>query len=59
VINHAKQPCLYADDVHIYSNGWDRHLQQIELALTSLKDTNISFSPRKTEIGAPEIEYLD
>jgi len=48
----------YVDDILIYSNDWNAHLQQLELALQTLKENNISCSPMKTEIGFAEVEYL-
>jgi len=48
----------YADDILIYSNDWNAHLQQLELALQTLKENNISCSPMKTDIGFAEVEYL-
>jgi len=46
------------DDLIIASNSWNSHLQQLELTLQTLQDANIACSPRKTEIGFPEIDYL-
>jgi len=48
----------YAGDLAIYSCDWKSHLQQLELMLRTLQDVRLSRNPRKTEIGASEIEYL-
>jgi len=48
----------YADDLTIYSCNWKSHLQQLELTLRTLQAVRLSCNPRKTEIGASEIEYL-
>jgi len=48
----------YVDDILIYSNDWNAHLQQLELAFQTLKENNILCSPTKTEIGFAEVEYL-
>ena len=46
------------DDILIFSNNWNSHLQQLQLALQTLQESNLSCNPRKTEIGFPEMEYL-
>jgi len=43
----------YVDD-----NDGNAHLQQLELALQTLKENNILCSPMKTKIGFAEVEYL-
>jgi len=48
----------YVDDILIYSNDWNDHMRQLELALNSLQENRISCSPMKTEIGFAEVEYL-
>jgi len=48
----------YVDDILIYSNDWNDHIQQLELALKTLQENRISCSPTKTEIGFAEVEYL-
>jgi len=35
----------------IYSNEWNDHIRQLELALNTLQENRISCSPMKTEIG--------
>jgi len=46
------------DDICIYSNTWKNHLGQLEQALQVLLESNISLSPKKTEVAAYEVEYL-
>ena len=48
----------YVDDILVYSNDWNSHIQQLELALKTLHENRISCSPTKTEIGFAEVEYL-
>ena len=48
----------YMDDLVLYTQDWESHLQQLELTLQTLQDANLSCNPRKTEIGFPEICYL-
>jgi len=48
----------YVDDILVYSNDWDSHIQQLELALKNLHENRILCSPMKTEIGFAEVEYL-
>jgi len=48
----------YVDDILVYSNDWDSHIQQLELTLKTLHENRISCSPTKTEIGFTEVEYL-
>jgi len=40
----------YVDDILIYSNDWNDHIRQLELALKT-QENRISCSPTKTEIG--------
>ena len=49
---------VYMDDVAIFTQTWEAHLEQLEQALQVLCEANVSLSPRKTEIGAQEVEYL-
>jgi len=48
----------YVDDIVLFTVDFTSHLQQLELALQTLQENNISCSSTKTEIGFPEIEYL-
>jgi len=48
----------YVDNILIYSNDWNAHVQQLELELKTLQENDISCSPTKTEIGFAEVEYL-
>ena len=48
----------YVDDLLVYSNDWDSHMQQLELTLRTLHENDISCSPTKTEIAYSEVEYL-
>ena len=50
--------CCYVDDICIASNDWKSHVQQLELALRTLQEANISCNPRKADVAVPEIEYL-
>jgi len=50
--------CCYVDDICIASNDWRSHVQQLELALRTLQEANISCNPRKADVGVSEIEYL-
>ena len=46
------------DDIAIFTNLWESHLEQLEQALQVLYESNISLSHQKTEVGAQEVEYL-
>jgi len=48
----------YVDDILVYSNNWNDHIQQLELSLKTLQENRISCSPMKTKIGFAEVEYL-
>ena len=50
--------CCYVDDVCIYSNDWKSHVQQVEMALRTLQEANISCNPKKVYVAVSEIEYL-
>ena len=41
----------YVDDILLYTVQWDSHLQQLELALQTLEENQISCSPTKTDIS--------
>jgi len=53
-----KNLLVYIDDVCIFTNTWQSHMEQLETALQVLHEANISLSPRKTQIAAHEVEYL-
>jgi len=57
-INQFHSSACYADDLLAYTVDWPSHLQQFDLALRTLHESDISCSPSKTEIGFAEVEYL-
>ena len=53
-----KHTLAYIDDIIIYSENFDEHLQHIEEACTLLQDTNFKLNIDKCEIAKPEILFL-
>ena len=48
----------YIDDLVIYSETWEEHLQHVRAVLTRLREANLTAKARKCDFGAAECTYL-
>ncbi len=48
----------YLDDIIIYSNDWQRHMEHLRDVLRSLRVAGITENPRKCAIRRVEVQYL-
>ncbi len=49
---------VYLDDVIVYSNTWEEHLEHLDLVLQRMADANITLNPKKCEIGQTVLKFL-
>lgn len=55
---HQGYAAAYFDDVIVYSNSWEEHLEHVERVLASIWDVGIMVTPEKNRIGAKQVQYL-
>ena len=53
-----KECLVYLDDILIFSNTWDEHLESLKSVFKKLKGANISLKLSKCEFGKNEIQFL-
>ena len=49
---------VYVDDIIIYSDSFEEHLQHLEAVLRRLREYNITISPGKTFLGFHDVDVL-
>ena len=54
----GKFVCCYLDDILVYSNSWDEHLQHVELVLQRLRKERLYAKLSKCVFAVQEVEYL-
>ena len=50
--------CAYMDDVIIFSNSWDDHLQHINIVMSKLAESGLTAKPSKCEWAKARLVYL-
>ncbi|XP_036417924.1 uncharacterized protein LOC118801669 [Colossoma macropomum] len=55
---HCAYATAYLDDIIIYSNDWQRHVQHLRAVLRSLRRAGLTANPKKCAIGRVEVRYL-
>ena len=50
--------CVYLDDVMIYSDTWEQHLQHLDAVLARLQEANLTLKLSKCQFGAEDCTYL-
>ena len=48
----------YLDDLIIYSDTWENHLQHLTIILQQLRKANLTLKPQKCQLGMAECVYL-
>ncbi|GBO22422.1 Retrovirus-related Pol polyprotein from transposon 297 [Araneus ventricosus] len=48
----------YLDDVAIYSNSWEEHLNHLNAVLTKIKDAGLTIKPIKCKFAQDRVKYL-
>ena len=48
----------YLDDLIIYSDTWENHLQHLTIILQQLRKANLTVKPQKCQLGMAECVYL-
>ncbi len=55
---HAAYAAAYLDDIIIYSNDWQRHMEHLRAVLRSLRGAGLTANPKKCAVGRVEVRYL-
>lgn len=55
---HSVYATAYIDNIIIYSNDWQRHLEHLHTVLRLLRVVNLKANPQKCAIGSVEVWYL-
>ncbi|XP_067292684.1 uncharacterized protein [Pseudorasbora parva] len=55
---HATYAAAYLDDILIYSNDWQWHMEHVSVVLRSLRGAGLTANPKKCAIGRVEVRYL-
>ncbi|MGL5294059.1 MAG: reverse transcriptase domain-containing protein [Aeromonas sp.] len=55
---HAANAAAYLDDIIIYSNDWQWHMQHLNAVLSSTRGAGLTANPEKCAIGRVEVRYL-
>ncbi|XP_057201512.1 uncharacterized protein LOC130561305 [Triplophysa rosa] len=55
---HATYAAAYLDDIIIYSNDWQRHMEHLRAVLGTLRETGLTANPKKCAVGRVEVRYL-
>jgi len=58
VLQDIKDVEIYLDDIGIFSNDWESHLQTIQTVLTKLQENGFSVNPLKCEWAVQETDWL-
>ncbi|BFZ24546.1 hypothetical protein BsWGS_27585 [Bradybaena similaris] len=58
VLGHLPNVLHYYDDILIFSNNYEPHLQDLTRVLESLRQHGLTAKPSKTEIGFEKLTYL-
>ncbi len=55
---HAAYAAAYLDDIIIYSNDWQRHMEHLRAVLRALRGAGLTANPKKCAVGRLEVRYL-
>lgn len=48
----------YLDDVAVFSNSWEEHIEHLKSVLTRLQEAGLTVKPEKCQLGRREVSYL-
>ena len=49
---------VFLDDILIYSNSWEEHIQQLKQVLDNLREHQLYLKPSKCTFGQDSLEYF-
>ena len=49
---------LYVDDICLYANDFDKHVEDINFVLDKLRSHGFTVKPQKVQLAQPQIEFL-
>ncbi|MGL4350437.1 MAG: reverse transcriptase family protein, partial [Plesiomonas shigelloides] len=56
--SHSTYAAAYLNDIIIYSNDWQRHMQHLRAVLSSRRSAGLTANPKKCAVGRVEVRYL-
>ena len=59
VLKDCKSYCRqYIDDVAIFSNSWQEHLEHVDSVLTNIENAGLTIKPSKSKFACQQVTYL-
>ncbi|XP_058858753.1 retrovirus-related Pol polyprotein from transposon 17.6 [Acipenser ruthenus] len=55
---HAQYASAYIDDIVIFTDSWETHLEKVNAVLQSLREAALTANPEKCFVGLQEAQYL-
>uniref|UniRef100_K7G5Z2 ribonuclease H n=1 Tax=Pelodiscus sinensis TaxID=13735 RepID=K7G5Z2_PELSI len=56
--DHQDYAAAYIDDIIIFSESWEKHLEHLTEILEALRQAGLTANPKKCQFGKTEISYL-
>ena len=47
----------YVDDIGVYSDSWENHLEHVKLPLQRVKESGLKLTIKKSEFAKPEVRF--
>lgn len=56
--NHQNYAAAYIDDIIVFSNSWEEHLEHLAAILEALRQVGLMANPKKCQFRKTEVSYL-
>ncbi|XP_075768775.1 uncharacterized protein LOC142821515 isoform X2 [Pelodiscus sinensis] len=56
--DHQDYAAAYIDDIVIFSESWEKHLEHVTSVLRALREAGLTANPKKCQFGRAEVSYL-
>ena len=58
LLGHRHDTVFFFDDVLIFTDMWEEHVQAVSEILTIFRDSNLKIRPKKTDLGSFSVVFL-